>query len=260
MFYTYLHRRASDNKPFYIGKGKGTRAYSCNSRNKHWHSVVDKHGLKVEIIARWQDEESAFTHERLLIEAFRSMGFRLVNATDGGEGVSGFKFSEQSREKISQAMKQRASKDGFSEFMASINKGREATPEMRRKLSEYRVGKRHTSDTIEKISKARLGKKLSLETRRKVSEAVRSRGWRPTPEIVAARSAKMSGRNNPRSKGVLCVETGVAYVSLTEAAKWVRSLGKYPKAYKGGIRDGASGTFKKAYGFTWRYVEKEGAN
>ncbi len=88
MFYTYLHLRESDNKPFYIGKGRGRRAWSHTSRNRKWESTVQKHGLKVEILAEWSVEQEAFEHEKFLISCFRDMGHELSNMTDGGEGVS----------------------------------------------------------------------------------------------------------------------------------------------------------------------------
>lgn len=49
-YYVYLHRRATDNKVFYVGKGKGKRAFDNSSRNDYWQNTVNKHGLTVEII------------------------------------------------------------------------------------------------------------------------------------------------------------------------------------------------------------------
>jgi hypothetical protein len=71
MYYTYLHRRESDNKPFYIGKGLGKRAWAHRGRNDYWARTVAKHGLKVEIVAEWKTEEEAFEHEKFLISCFR---------------------------------------------------------------------------------------------------------------------------------------------------------------------------------------------
>ncbi len=60
LYYTYLHRRADDNLPFYVGKGKGDRAHRTNHRNPHWHRTVKKHGLQIEIVAHWSTEVEAF--------------------------------------------------------------------------------------------------------------------------------------------------------------------------------------------------------
>lgn len=87
-FYTYLHRRNDTNAVFYIGKGKGNRAY-VKKRNKFWHSVADSRGFTVEIVARWETEKQAHDHEIFLIWCFRQMNAKLVNQTDGGEGTAG---------------------------------------------------------------------------------------------------------------------------------------------------------------------------
>lgn len=92
VFYTYAHYRATapERGPFYIGKGKGRRAWktSGTGRNLYWQRVVKKHGLLVEIIAVWPTEQEALDHEVFLIECFRDMRTGLVNMTDGGEGLS----------------------------------------------------------------------------------------------------------------------------------------------------------------------------
>jgi hypothetical protein len=85
-FYTYVHRRKTDGRVFYVGKGSGGRAWSGRGRNQYWHRTVKKHGIEIGVAAWWVDEESAFSHERLLIACMRDMGHPIVNGTDGGEG------------------------------------------------------------------------------------------------------------------------------------------------------------------------------
>lgn len=89
MFYTYAHY-TPEGRLFYIGKGNGARAYSSKGRNVFWRRVVKKHGKpKVQILANWDTEQDAFSHEVLLIDCFRDMGYRLSNLTGGGEGSIG---------------------------------------------------------------------------------------------------------------------------------------------------------------------------
>lgn len=97
-FYTYIHTRASDNKPFYVGKGKGRRAHETRGRNDHWKRTVAKHGLKVDIAAEWPTEAEAFEHEKFLIACFRDMKMPLVNQTDGGDGLAGYVLTPEQRE------------------------------------------------------------------------------------------------------------------------------------------------------------------
>lgn len=86
-FYVYIHRRASDNSIFYIGKGSRRRAWSCADRSKFWKATADKHGLVVEIVFDRLDEPAAFRLEIDMIAGFRDLGARLANLTAGGDGV-----------------------------------------------------------------------------------------------------------------------------------------------------------------------------
>ena len=88
MYYTYIHTRKDTNKIFYVGKGKGNRAYVAK-RNKHWNAIVDKHGFNVCILAHWTTEQQALDHEKFLIQCFLDLGYVLANKTLGGEGTSG---------------------------------------------------------------------------------------------------------------------------------------------------------------------------
>jgi hypothetical protein len=100
VFYTYAHY-TPENRLFYIGKGHGRRAYTFSKRNNYWNHIVEKFGKpRVEILADWNTEKEAFEHEMLLISCFKDMGYRLVNLSNGGEGPSGLKHSEEFKEKI----------------------------------------------------------------------------------------------------------------------------------------------------------------
>lgn len=93
-FYVYVHRRASDNLPFYVGKGKDKRAWNFHARSKFWNNTKAKHGVIVEIVFEDLSEEEAFQCEKDTILEFRYFGYPLVNLTDGGEGASGLTPSE----------------------------------------------------------------------------------------------------------------------------------------------------------------------
>ena len=92
IFYVYVHRRIGTGIPFYVGKGHGYRANTHKSRNPHWKNIVAKDGgLEVEFIVKDVSEERAFFIEMETIAKYRSAGISLVNLTDGGDGVSGFR-------------------------------------------------------------------------------------------------------------------------------------------------------------------------
>jgi hypothetical protein len=147
VYFTYAHARKSDGRIFYIGKGKLSRIVSKSDRNNYWHNTVAKHGLEINVLAKWETEQEAFEHEKFLIWCFRDMGVGLVNMTDGGEGLSN--PSQETRLKMSQnnAMKR---------------------PEVAAKISAARKGKPLSDEHCLKLSKVQSGRKLSEATRQKM--------------------------------------------------------------------------------------------
>ena len=101
IFYVYLHRRATDNKVFYVGKGKKKRAWNIYGRNDRWCKTYLKHGLIVEIVFDNLTEYEAFEVEKDTILEMRYFGYPLCNMTDGGEGSNGYKYTQADREKAS---------------------------------------------------------------------------------------------------------------------------------------------------------------
>jgi hypothetical protein len=134
MFYTYAHAKP-DGTIFYIGKGTGRRAWSTKSRNSHWKNIVGKYkDYGVEILANWDTEKEAFSHEVLLISCFKDLGYSLTNKTNGGDGASGYKHSEETKLKmmhitsektklkISKARKDKYSKKNHPRFGQIVSK------------------------------------------------------------------------------------------------------------------------------------------
>jgi hypothetical protein len=163
-FYTYVHRRADTGEVFYVGKGKRERAYAKQRRGDYWDRVVAKHGLTVEIMAYFYEEAGAFDHERALIAEYREAGVRLVNMTDGGDGASGAKRSEETKRRMSEAGKGKHPAPHWSE-------------EMRTKARARNLGKRMSAEAIEKSAAFHFGRKRSPETLAKMSAAISGRKY-----------------------------------------------------------------------------------
>jgi hypothetical protein len=103
-FYVYIHCRKSDGVTFYVGKGSGDRITSKSSRNKHWHNTVNKHGFFSKLIAANLNEKEAFLFESLLIKKLGRVNSKtgiLVNCSEGGEGVTGYNHTKESKKIIS---------------------------------------------------------------------------------------------------------------------------------------------------------------
>ena len=85
MFNTYIHRRNTDGKVFYVGMGSLHRMSNKSMRSSDWHEMA-KDGRTVELVAGWDTQKEAFDHESLLIACFKDMGHPLINKTTGGAG------------------------------------------------------------------------------------------------------------------------------------------------------------------------------
>jgi NUMOD3 motif len=138
MFYTYAHY-TPEGRLFYIGKGSSVRrAHYMQGRNNYWCKVVAKYGKPVvKILAEWLTEKEAFEHEITLIKEYREQGLELCNLTDGGDGTSGYKQSDEHRQKNSQA-----------------RIGKSAT---------WNIGRKHTEETKIKCGLANIGKPSSAK-------------------------------------------------------------------------------------------------
>ena len=144
VFYTYIHYRNDTGLPFYIGKGKGKRAYSSKNRNKHWQHLVNKaKGFTVKIVEVFFSEKEALDHEANLIKLYRK-DFKLCNISDGGT------------EPINEEMKKIISK-----AVSESNKKRVWSSEARQKtgafFKEYLKGKPKTEEHKKNLSKSKTG-------------------------------------------------------------------------------------------------------
>jgi hypothetical protein len=111
MAIVYRHIRLDKTQPFYIGIGADEeRAYCKKQRNAHWHNIA-KAGYEVEILFTDLNWEQACEKEREFIKLYgrRDLGTgTLVNWTDGGEGKTNPVVSEETRRRLSVALKGKA--------------------------------------------------------------------------------------------------------------------------------------------------------
>ena len=100
-FYTYAYLR-EDRTPYYIGKGKGNRAFIKNRKG-----VNPPKGItRIIFLKQNLNEEEAFKHEIYMIAVFgrKDLGTGILhNKTDGGEGCCGAIRSEEWKRNIIKA-------------------------------------------------------------------------------------------------------------------------------------------------------------
>jgi hypothetical protein len=137
-YYTYAYLR-EDGTPYYIGKGKAGRI----NNKLHAIHLPPEEGRRIFLKQNLTDEE-ARKHEVYMIAVLgrKDLGTGILrNVTNGGEGCSGRRLSDETKKKLSDR-----------------HKGREFTKEHRRKLSESAKKRKASNETKEKIRKSSMGK------------------------------------------------------------------------------------------------------
>lgn len=141
-YYVYAHILDNETVPFYIGKGKGKRAYDTKNRSKFWNRVAKK-GYRVEFIRENLSEEEALLLEVTMI---KTLGRRdnktgcLVNMTDGGDGL--INPSEEVRKKIGIANTERFKDVKFREKFGLAQRNKIISEQTKRKMSEFHRAKK----------------------------------------------------------------------------------------------------------------------
>lgn len=259
MFYTYLHRRESDNQPFYIGQGTiaRKRAYSNENRNAHWHNTVKKHGLKVEIVAEWKTHDEVIEHEKFLIACFRDMGHQLVNMTDGGEGMTGWVPSAETKKKISLSQKGRT-KETHSGVAKSADSQRGRTKESHKYLEERSQARKgtskETSQSVARQSEALSGRKK--ETHLSVARVAEKKLGRTkqTCSGVARQAEKLTGRTKENNASVAKMaekKRGLTKENNAGVAKMSQILRGRTKETHAGVAKQAEKMAEKMIGRFW---------
>lgn len=141
IYYIYAYLR-EDGTPYYVGKGKENRAYS---KQRSIHQPKDK--SRIVFWHKDLSEEKAFELEKHYISLFgrkdQSTGI-LRNQTDGGEGCSGRKATEEFLQKM-RSIKRSDTKNyrkpkspEHKAKIAAANAARNKDPEFRKLVSEAR--------------------------------------------------------------------------------------------------------------------------
>jgi len=174
-FFVYVDYRKDDGKPFYVGKGTGSRVKDLR-RNPLHTNIKNKHGIIREVVFETHNEQESFEKEIQLIGELQTHidhGNGGANLTLGGEGGSGYKHADEHREKRSELNKKMWEDPEFRAMMKEkMRLGRE-DPEYREKMSES--SKKIWEDPERREKRSELTKKLweDPERREKLSESLK---------------------------------------------------------------------------------------
>ena len=261
MYVVYKHTTPSGK--VYIGitgqkPEKRWRNGEGYKHNDYFYRAILKYGwenIKHEILGNGLTKEQACDLEIELIAEYHATDPRYgYNISAGGEyGSLGVHPSSETRKKMSESRKGKHPSAETRLKLSKANKGtnnpqygKHPSAETRRKISEAtkgsnnpHYGKHHSLEARKKMSEARKGKHLSAETRRKIGESLKGR-----PHLSHEARKKLTELNK---KAVICVETGILYGSVTEAAE---SIGVVGSAISQVVR----GSRKTSGGYHWKYA------
>ena len=213
IYYTYAYLR-EDKTPYYIGKGKGNRAYRRNKTD----IKPPKDKTRILILKQNLTDEEAIKHEIYMIAVFgrKDLGTGILhNRTDGGDGASGTVVSNKTRKKLSEANKNPS--EETRRKMSEAQKGKTVSEETKRKMSEAQKGEKHHyyGKTLSKEHKNKLsmslkgennpmyGRTHSKETRKKISEANQNLSEETRKKLSEARRKTKWWNNGQITKKVI---------------------------------------------------------
>jgi hypothetical protein len=134
-----------------------------SNRNRHYRNVVAKHGKAAIVVGGFEcsTEQFALDLEVGLIKLLRKAGVGIVNMTNGGEGVSGWKMPQDQKIKMINKLKGRVAPNCGK---PSPLKGRLLSDDHKAKLSAAKIGKpgpragkKNSDEQKEKIAAAQIG-------------------------------------------------------------------------------------------------------
>lgn len=257
-YYVYEWIRLDTNEPFYVGKGKENRCYSLKNRNKHFLNIVGKVDTAIHILEDNLKEDWAFEYEVYYIDEYKNSGYNLTNITDGGEGIS---QTLEIRRKISDAhLGIRPNENSkYKNRISHLGKGMNAENNKSRKVILL-----NTLETFECINRARdeYGKKdiqACCQGRKCYAGEINNEKlvWcyyedylNMSDEDINIKINKpyglRKGKNNHKSKRIICITTKMEFDCLLEAGKYynikstshISSCCQGKRNYCGSLSDG----------------------
>lgn len=230
-YYVYVHRRLSDGRIFYVGKGLNRRYLCLNGRSNWWNNTAQKHGVKPEILIGGLCEDDAKRLEIIIIDDLRSSGEPLVNLTSGGDGAPDRVLSAETLEMMSK-YKRKAVTNSDGMCFVSI---KQAALWMREN------GYPMAAETA--IGSAVRNSRRTAYGRTWWASNHQSRDLIQPRKLLALEQGKKIMRDD-----------GMIFPSVSHAARYIAEEQGRPVT-RANISNCANGRIKTSYGHKWRFVD-----
>jgi hypothetical protein len=253
----YVYELSTNNIPFYIGKGKKTENYNRidyhlnywkhNKNNKLKNKINKLKGIfDIEILFESKDEQECLNLE---IELIKEIGKgNLCNLTDGGEGVSGFNHSDETKQKISIWRKGKLLSKETCNNISNNKKGKayklkNIPPGTIEKLYEYKCIYDICKDldlTFNTVKKYLVEKEIYIKNKNQ------------KPNSEETKLKKSLANKGKRSRAVEQYNLDNIKINefnnITEACLYINKSGRM-----GDITAACGGKQKTAFGYIWKY-------
>jgi group I intron endonuclease len=163
-----------------------------NTHKNNWVKslLFNKQEPEIVILEQYNSEAELPQAEADMIAYYRFIGADLTNATDGGEGMSGYRHTEEEKKRRSEANKGRVKTPEECANISASKMG-EQNPMYGKQLSDERkkqssmpgesnpfFNKKHTDETKAKMREAKLGGHLTEQAKTKLSDHFTGRSWK----------------------------------------------------------------------------------
>ena len=208
-----------------------------------FYRAIKKYGwdnITHEILDTAENLESANEKEKYYISLY---GY---NCTEGGDGVQGWKATDEQKEKNSNAKKMMWEDVEMRERLTAERRERAATEEERKRLHDMVTRNWADPDKSERLKEHLAQIANDEECKKKRAQKMRAL-WKEAPDRFMSNRVYKSGAAHKCSKPVKCIETGAVYANAREAEKQTGI------SYKQ-ISQCARGKIKTTHGQHWEFV------
>lgn len=223
--YVYGWIRLDRNELFYIGKGKGNRAFVPKINNKHFMNIYRSLDTAVIFLEENLTEEEALELEKIYIEqlvfeigyGINIKGFResevglLTNCTWGGEGSSGRRCKEITKKRIGIANKGKShpQTDSTKRIISEKLKAYKKTDEHKKNISNALKGRIVSPESLEKMILWSKTAQRSEKHKKNISLALKGKEKSESHSKAISKALKSKkawvGKKNPKAEAIVII-------------------------------------------------------